>query len=236
MDDKGIYIMTKDTTTISKDTLNILKNFSGINSNIFVKPGSKLTTMSPTRNIVAEATVEETFDTEFGIWDLSKLLGVVSLFQDPTFVFENKYVLISGSNGSTVKYYYSDPKLLTYPTKGIKKIEPVVSFDLTYDDFRELHRAGSVLQNPDLCFVSEGDEVLAVVKDLKDPTCNVYSISVGKNTEQAEFSFNFKLENIRLMDGDYRVDISKTVVSQFTNASRPLTYWVAMDASSTHKE
>ena len=228
--------MTKATTTISKDTLNILKNFSGINSNLYVKAGSKITTMSPTKNIMAEVEIEESFDTEFGIWDLNKLLGVVSLFQDPEFIFDDKYMTITGSSGSKVKYFYSDPKLLSYPTKSIKKIDAVVEFDLTSDDFRELSRAGAVLQNPDLCFVSDDDAVLAVVKDLKDPTCNVFSIRVGDNTDQADFSFNFKLENMKMFDGDYHVALSKNVIGQFTHASRPLTYWVAMDATSTYKE
>lgn len=228
--------MTKATTTISKDTLNILKNFSGINSNLYVKPGSKITTMSPTKNIMAEVEVEESFDTEFGIWDLNKLLGVVSLFQDPEFIFDDKYMTITGASGSKVKYFYSDPKLLSYPTKSIKKIDAVVEFDLTSDDFRELSRAGAVLQNPDLCFISDDDAVLAVVKDLKDPTCNVFSIRVGDNKDQADFSFNFKLENMKMFDGDYHVALSKNVIGQFTHASRPLTYWVAMDATSTYKE
>ena len=228
--------MTKAMTTISKDTLNILKNFSGINSNLYVKPGSKITTMSPTKNIMAEVEIEESFDTEFGIWDLNKLLGVVSLFQDPEFIFDDKYMIITGASGSKVKYFYSDPKLLSYPTKSIKKIDAVVEFDLTSDDFRELSRAGAVLQNPDLCFVSDDDAVLAVVKDLKDPTCNVFSIRVGDNKDQADFSFNFKLENMKMFDGDYHVALSKNVIGQFTHASRPLTYWVAMDATSTYKE
>ena len=228
--------MTKATTTISKDTLNILKNFSGINSNLYVKAGSKITTMSPTKNIMAEVEVEESFDTEFGIWDLNKLLGVISLFQDPEFIFDDKYMTITGASGSKVKYFYSDPKLLSYPTKSIKKIDAVVEFDLTSDDFRELSRAGAVLQNPDLCFVSDDDAVLAVVKDLKDPTCNVFSIRVGDNKDQADFSFNFKLENMKMFDGDYHVAQSKNVIGQFTHASRPLTYWVAMDATSTYKE
>jgi len=227
--------MTKATTTISKDTLNILKNFSGINSNLYVKPGSKITTMSPTKNIMAEVEVEESFDTEFGIWDLNKLLGVVSLFQDPEFIFDDKYMTITGASGSKVKYFYSDPKLLSYPTKSIKKIDAVVEFDLTSDDFRELSRAGAVLQNPDLCFVSDDDAVLAVVKDLKDPTCNVFSIRVGDNKDQADFSFNFKLENMKIFDGDYHVALSKNIIGQFTHASRPLTYWIAMEASSTYK-
>jgi hypothetical protein len=227
--------MTKATTTISKDTLNILKNFSGINSNLYVKAGSKITTMSPTKNIMAEVEVEESFDTEFGIWDLNKLLGVISLFQEPEFTFEDKYVTITGTRGSTVKYYYSDPKLLSYPTKSIKKIESVVEFDLTANDFKELQRAAAVLGNPDLCFVSDDEKVMAVIRDLKDPTCNVFSIEVGENKNEAEFSFNFKMENMKMLDGDYHVALSKSVIGQFTNASRPLTYWVAMDTSSTYK-
>jgi len=227
--------MTKATTTICKDTLNILKNFSGINSNLYVEPGSKITTMSPTKNIMAEVEVEESFDTEFGIWDLNKLLGVISLFQEPEFTFEDKYVTITGTRGSTVKYYYSDPKLLSYPTKSIKKIESVVEFDLTADDFKELQRAAAVLGNPDLCFVSDDEKVMAVVRDLKDPTCNVFSIEVGENNNKSDFSFNFKMENMKMIDGDYRVALSKSVIGQFTNANRPLTYWVAMDASSTYK-
>ena len=227
--------MTQTITSISKDTLNILKNFSTINSNLFVKAGSKLTTMSPTKNIMAEAEVEESFDTEFGIWDLNKLLGVISLFDDPEFTFEDKYMLISGATGSKVKYFYSDPKLLSYPTKTIKKIDSVVEFDLTSDNFNELQRAGAVLGNPDLCFVSNNDKVLAVVKDLKDPTCNVYSIEVGDISSDMEFSFNFKLENMKMIDGDYHVALSKNVISQFTHANAPINYWVAMDASSTFK-
>jgi hypothetical protein len=228
--------MTQAITTISKDTLNILKNFSGINSNLYVKAGSKLTTMSPTKNIMAEVTVEETFDTEFGIWDLNKLLGVISLFQDPELQFHDKYLSITGASGSTVKYYYSDPKLLSYPTKSIKKVDAVVEFDLTADDIRELQRASAVLSNPDLSFVSKDDKVIAIIRDLKDPTCNTFSIEVGDNTNEADFTFNFKMENIKMLDGDYHVALSKSVIGQFSHASRPLTYWVAMDATSTYKE
>jgi len=227
--------MTTNTMEISKQTFNILKNFSGINSNLFVKPGNKITTMSPAKNMMAEVTVEETFDTEFGIWDLNKFLGVVTLFQNPEFSFNDKYVLISGENGSTVKYYFSDPKLLSYPTKSIKKMNGDISFTLTEDDLTELQRAGAVLQLPDLCFVSEGADVLAVIKDLKDPTCNVYSIKVGDNKSESEFSFNFKLENMKMIDGDYHVALSKNVIGQFTNKNQPITYWVAMDASSHYE-
>ena len=116
---------------ISKKTLEILKNYASINSNILVQPGNSITTISPVKNVLAEAKVEENFDTQFGIWDLNKFLGVVSLFNDPEFEFEDKCVNIVGSSGSSVKYHYCEPKLLTVPTKKINMPSSVIAFTLT---------------------------------------------------------------------------------------------------------
>ena len=108
-------MQTINSTKISNDTLEILKNFSSINSNILVRVGNKLTTISPVKNVMAEAEVSETFDQEFGIWDLNKFLGTVSLFDSPEFIFnENSVDITSQSNSSSVQYYYSEPSLLFY--------------------------------------------------------------------------------------------------------------------------
>ena len=104
---------TLTTMKLSKNTLDILKNFSTINSNILVEPGNVIKTVSPVKNVMSQATVKEKFDCQFGIWDLGKFLGTISLFEDPDFSFDDKHVTISGSNGTKVTYYYSEPKLLT---------------------------------------------------------------------------------------------------------------------------
>ena len=92
-------------TKLSKQTLDILKNFASINSNILVSPGNVIKTISPVKNVMSQAVVKENFDTEFGIWDLNKFLGVVSLFNDPEFYFNEKYVEIVGNNGTRVVYH-----------------------------------------------------------------------------------------------------------------------------------
>jgi hypothetical protein len=101
---------------ISKRTLDILKNYASVNSNLLVKPATRLSTISPVKNILSEVEVDETFEVEFGIWDLNKFLGTIS-FNDPEFEFGEKSVTISGSNSSSVVYRYCEPKLLTVPTK-----------------------------------------------------------------------------------------------------------------------
>ena len=221
-------------TSMSKQTLDLLKNFASINSNILVKPGDTIKTISPVKNIMAVATVPETFDTEFGIWDLNKFLGTVSLFDSPSFEFGERSVTISGSGGSSVNYYYSEPRLLTVPTKDIVMPDPVVSFNLTQDALNEINRASSVMQLPDLVVRSEGTTIVMVALDRQDDTTNSYSVELGELSVESDFEFVFRVDNLKLLPGDYRVDVTDKVVSQFTHTQLDLKYWIALESDSRY--
>ena len=225
---------TATTIKLSKKTLDILKNFASINSNILVNPGKVISTISPVKNVLAEATVEEEFDVQFGVWDLNKFLGTISLFADPEFEFHDKYVVISGSNGASVKYFYCEPKLLTTPTKKIQMPPAVVSFTLTNKVFVELQKAASVLQLPDIAVRSNGGRVELVALDKADATSNNYSVDVGKNEEDSDFEFYFKVENLKMLPGDYAVEITEKIVSKFTHTSLDLSYWIALEPDSKY--
>jgi len=218
---------------ISQETIAVLKNFSTINSNLLVKPGSKINTISPTKNILAEAEVDETFDVEFGIWDLSKFLATISLFKDPEFEFNEDHVDISSTDSkASVKYYYSEPELLVKADKKLKMPTTPVNFILTSKDYNELQKAASVLQAPDLALESTEDGRMVLrVFDRKDSTSHSYSIDVGENKSGSSFSFLFKTENLKMIPGTYEVGISEKKVSQFKNANG-ITYWISLEADS----
>ena len=55
---------------LSKQTVELFKNFSTINSNLLLKPGNKIGTISSQKNIMASNTIGETIPNEFGIYDL----------------------------------------------------------------------------------------------------------------------------------------------------------------------
>lgn len=221
---------------LSQETLDILKNYAGINSNILVEPGNTIRTVSPVKNVLAEAEVEETFDTQFGIWDLNKFLSTVSLFADPEFEFNDNYVIISGKGGSSVKYFYSEPQLLTTVNKKINMPDSVVDFTLKESDYSELLRAGSVLQLPDLAVRTNGGIMEMVIHDKEDATSNSYSIELGPIPhDDHEFNFNFKIENLKMISGDYDVSITDKVVSQFVNQNQNVKYWIALESDSTYK-
>ena len=216
---------------MSSKTLNLLKNYASINSNILVKPGNKIATISPVKNVMSEAIVEEDFDTEFGIWDLNKFLGVVSLFDKPEFAFSEKSVTIYGGSAS-VEYYYSEPSLLSVPTKSIDMPEGVVSFKWTQKNFAELQKASSVVQVSDLAVRTNGDNLELAVLDKNDVTSNCYTIDLGEVAGGHDFCFYFKVENLKMIEGDYNVDISNKNISQFSG--NDVVYWIALETDSKY--
>lgn len=221
------------TVNFSKNTLSILKNFASLNSNLLVKPGNVIKTITPSKNGMAVATVEENFDVEFGIWDLNKFLGVISLFNNPSFIFGEKSVKIKNGGSSVVNYYYSEPRLLSVPTKDVIMPQVNVSIILTEKQFSELQKAASVMQLPDLSFTTDGSSIVAMVSDLSDPTSNTYKVIVEESWDGADFLFHFKMENIKIFPGDYTINFAKNVVGEFVNKNISLKYWFAMEANTS---
>ncbi len=234
-----ILIMTTTKTnsiTISKKTLDILKNFSAINSGITVNEGNVLNTVESGKSIVAEARVSETFPKKFSIYELNKFLGTVSLFKDPEFVFEDNYILIKSGKAS-VKYWYCDPTLVVSTNKRINMPKAVVKFDLDGKEFAEVLKAASVLQVMHMIVRSseDGSRIELAVSDKSDRTSNSFCVDVGENTSGAKFEFIFDVDNLKMIPGDYTVEISEKVVSCFSNKNEPITYWIALNADSTYE-
>jgi hypothetical protein len=222
---------------ISRETLSILKNFRDLNSNILISPGNVVKTLTGAKNVMAEATVTEQFPVEFGIWDLTSFLGTVSLFDDPDFDFHEKFVTISNGGKAKVKYFYSEPTLLTVPTKDVKMPTSVVSLTLEESSFNELKKAGSVLGLTDLTIKSDGSEVTATLYDKGNKGSNTYSIEIENVDfeEGAVFNFDYNIENLRFIPGSYTVNIAEKIVSEFVNADGiDLTYWVALESTSSY--
>ena len=216
---------------LSKQTIEIFKNFSTINSNILIQPGNVVKTISPQKNILARAVVEEEFPVTVGIWDLNRFLAAVSLFDDPDFNFREKYVLISG-NGSSVKYYYSEPKLLTVPTQEITMPGSAIRFSITQNDLQDVLKAAAVLQLPSLDIEGNDDGVDIVAHDKTNPSSNSFSRElrlIEKSIPDENFRYTFRTENLKIIRGNYNVNVTEKIVSEFVNTAMDLTYWIALE-------
>ena len=219
---------------LSEKTVNLLKNFAGINQSILFKKGNKLRTMSVMKNILAEAEVEEEFPKDFAIYDLVQFLNGVSLYTNPQIEFttDSNLTIREGKDRKT-KYFFADPSVVVAPPeKSIALPTEDVCFSLDSDQLASLMKASAVYQLPDLCAVGEAGVVKLVVRDKKNDTSNEYSINVGMT--DAEFSLNFKVENIKIIPGTYDVVISSKFISQFSNKNYDLNYWIALEPDSTY--
>jgi len=217
----------------SEKTLNLLKNFASINQSILFKKGNTIRTMSVMKNILAEVEVEEEFPRDFAIYDLVQFLNGISLYDNPQIEFSNdSNLMIREGKDRKTKYFFADPSVIVSPPeKSISLPSQDVCFNLDSNQLASLLKASAVYQLPDLCAVGEAGVVKLVVRDKKNDTSNEYSITVGET--DAEFCFNFKVENIKILPGTYEVVISEKLLSRFVSKNYNLTYYIALEPDSS---
>ena len=220
---------------LSNHTTSVLKNFATINQNLVIKEGNTIATMSAMKNIVAKAEVEETFPMEVAIYDLNEFLGALSLFTSPVLDFNDGYVMISEETKPTtkMKYFYSDPSVVTSPNKMITMPSNEVKFTMSNEDLSKLKRAAGAIGAPDMVLEKNGTGSSLTVKDKKNDTANNYSLDVDTDSE-GQFNFFFKVENMKLLDGTYDVEISSKNISHYANKSTDVEYWIALEPESTY--
>ena len=224
--------LRNQTMKLSNETLTVLKNFAGINQSILVRRGNKLRTMSVMKTVLAEATVNEEFEKEFAIYDLNQFLNGISLHEDPELDFQDdKYVVIREGK-RRVKYFFADPQVIVSPPeKEISLPSQDVCFQLEHSQYDKIKKAAAVYQLEDLSVIGEAGVIRLVVRDKRNSTSNEYSIVVGDTDK--EFTFNFKVENLKIIPASYDVVLSSKLLSKFTNERYNLNYYIPMEPDST---
>ena len=223
---------------LSTATISVLRNFSTINQNLVVKAGSNISTMSAMKNIVAKAKVTEKFPTDFAIYDLNEFLSGLSLFGKPDLEFNDDFVIIKEEGTSqSLKYWFSDPSVVTTPSKEISMPSTELTFPLSSDTLNEITKAAAVIGAPDMALA---DGKLRVT-DKKNSTANAYETSLyifdenkETHTDDVKYAFWFKVENLTLMPGAYDVEVSSKKISHFTSTKLGVQYWIALEPESTY--
>ena len=217
---------------LSKHTLNMLKNFSDINMSIEIKEGNILRTVSVQKNILAQAELEDSFPQDFAIYELNRFLGAISLFDDPEFKFNGKSTNI-GTARHSVDYVYCDPSMIvTPPENNINFPEPEVKFTLTQDALSQVMKASNVLGTPEIAVESDSGNINIKALDVKYDSTDTFTVNLDEKSDN-KFKFVFKTENMKMLPGNYDVEISSKGISHFTMQGQKLQYWIATEASST---
>ena len=223
---------------LSEHTTSVLKNFASINQNLVIKEGKTISTMSAMKNIVAKAEVDEDFPREIAIYDLNEFLAALSLLNNPVLDFSENYVMITeeGKTGNSLKYFYSDPSVVTTPSSEITMPETEVKFSLDSGDLSKVQRAASVIGSSDLVLEKNGTGSYLTVKDKKNDTANNYSLDVDAEGN-GEYNFFFKVDNLKLLPTNYDVNVSSKNISHFkSQAGNAVEYWIALEPESSYQE
>ena len=218
---------------LSENTVNVLKNFSQINPSIEFKPGTVLTTVSPQKTVMAKAEVDETFPSKGAVYDLNRFLGVLSLFDEPDLNFGEKNVTVQ-KDRKKINYTFADPQMIIVPPeKEIQFPEAEVNVEIPWSELSQVLKAPAVMGLPEIAVVGSNGEINLSAIDSKNPTADVYASAVG--TTEDEFTFIFRVENLKLMNLSYLLQISNQGIAKFTSmntAGPKMTYWVDTEVSS----
>jgi hypothetical protein len=213
---------------INTNTMNIFKNFAKINPSIIVEEGNVLKTISPSKTIMAKATIDTSFNKRFALYNLDSFIANISMFADPEVDLAESQVIIREGN---LKQYitYADESVVTkVPEKEIQLPSVDVSFSLTNDNFKKLERAAGINGLPEFIVLGDGNKLFLEVADSKNPNGNHMTIEVGETTKT--FKAIFKLDNIKIIPDDYEVSVCSRGISHFSGKN--VEYWIAVESSS----
>jgi|TARA_R110000822_G_scaffold304501_6_gene429698 hypothetical protein len=218
---------------ISEATANVLKNFSQINPSIQFKAGQILRTVSPQKTVMAKATIDDTIPSDGAIYDLNRFMGVLSLFEEPNLVFHTSKVTVEKENRK-INYTFADPQMIvTPPEKEINFPDPEVSVSASWSEMSQVLKAAAVMQLPEIAIIGSSGEIHLSAIDSKNPTADVYSAEIGNTND--EFTFIFKVENLKLLNLSYLIEISAKGIAKFTSINTEgckLEYFVATEMNS----
>ena len=217
---------------LSDSTLSLLKNFSTINQSILFKKGNRLRTISVMKNILAEATISEEFPKDFGVYELNQFLNGLGLYHSPELDFQADNYVVIKEGRSRSNFFFADPQVIvTPPERPMTLPSEDVTFEISTEQLEKLLKAAAIYQLADLSVVGGEGVVKVLVRDKKNDTSNDFSIIVGET--DGTFSFNFKVENIKILPGTYEVVVSQKLISRFSSKNHDLTYFIALEPDST---
>lgn len=230
---------------IKEDTLEVLKNFSDINDGIWIEQGNILAITSKDKHILGIAEIEDVFPNSFGIYDLSKLLAIISMYKEtPEIEYDEHHMIVSGLNGrSKIKYRFCSEDMIVTPPRKFKLKSEDISFTLNEEDYIWLSNAAKILQSPNIAINSDGENISLIAYDLKDDSAHNDTLKIDEPGNGAKYNIilDFTMWN-KMYTGSYDVTISAKYLNdkvamgaaKFVHRTRKLEYVILLNKESSY--
>lgn len=217
---------------ITDKTLDIFKNFAGINSGMILKKGTKQSTIAPDDAIYVEATLTDDFPSDFGLYELPKFLTNLSLLESPELEFGGNVVEMRDKDGLTLTYRGCSPELIHAPSEkaaALKIDNPDVSLALSVSQIQKLLKVAAVNTFTHLTIFGSNGKLGVKVSDRASDTSNTGVMELGEWTQNTDFECVFKVEQLKIIPQNYNVTIMKDSFAIFQNQDNTLKYVIALE-------
>lgn len=220
---------------LSKETLEILANFATINPSVVMKKGKFINTKSVNNVIYAEANIVDEIENELRIYSLGEFIGVASMIGLPSNVVEDgEFITVtSAASKSKAQIRMADAGTVVHPKKAITFPVADVVFELTEEQLKQIKKSASTMSLTNLSFVNFNGKIVARLLG-SEGNSNKFEIEISDYAGTAEFEFIVSLGNLKMIDGKYKILISKAGVIKFEGTS--VNYVVALDPKSKYAE
>ena len=221
---------------LSKDTLDVLKNFASINSGLEFKKGNTIRTMSSGKTVLAKANLKDEFPQDFCVYDLNQFLSVHSMFDNTEIEFDDKNVVFKFGPRKSTKYRKTAKEMIvTAPEKELALPSVDITFTLSKEDFADLLKSANILQSPHIAVESKDDKIVLTAFNAKDDSAHTNSVEVAEGNGKT-FKMVFLTDNLKMIPGSYDVEISAKGLASFKNKNVDLQYWVATESKDSKFE
>jgi hypothetical protein len=218
---------------LSENTLSVLKNFSAINSGLVLQKGKTQKTISPEKSILVEVEIDDSLPEQFGIYDLNQFLGNISTLNSPELTFSDSAVIMNDGEISFNYYSCSTNLIVSPPDKELKLKQTDVSFTLTNAVLTKLLRLASMNNLTHLSVVGQNGEIRLQTHEKANDTSNHASFKLNDYNGE-DFIASFKVDNIKLIPGDYDVEIQLGAFAKFTASAGAfkdkIKYFIALES------
>lgn len=218
---------------LSKQTFDILKNFSTINKSIIVREGNIIRTISQEQNICACAKTEETFPRDFCIYELPRFLAAIDLLKQPELEFKQNYVQMSKGN-NTIAYYYAAMNMVQFDVSQQEMDIPTsnINVKITQQDLKSLLQMATVLGLKEVALIGTRRKTMTL--GVIDPSVEGDNFAIDTGIKSpGEFRAIFSVDNFRLLPGDYNCTISTKDGCGYFDGASSVQYWIALEEAST---
>lgn len=217
---------------ISKQTFDILKNFTSINNSISVTEPSVLKTLSFAENIIGIYDCEEVFP----VWHLYNSVPFMSmsgLFEDGDFDFGEKSMTLK-AKGMRARFVYDSPDIIqklgnlksSSSYKAFDKFDG--NFDLTPDKVSTIQKGAMIMGLPDMAIKMTDGKGLITVCDGENPNSNTLKVAI---VGEGSCEVSIMVKNLQVISGEYNVSVSNGLLAQFNHKKLPLFYIIAAQLS-----